>query len=219
VTRKVLLVCGILSSLLYVAMTAIVAMRYQGYSSASQTISELSAIGAPTRSLWLGPGFAYTLLVTAFGWGIRLSAHGNRPLRVVGGLLVIYGLTGLVWPFAPMHQRAVLEAGGGTFSDTMHITLSIVTVLLMLTAIGCGAAAFGRRFRLYSIGSIVVLVAFGVLTGRDGPRISANLPTPWLGVWERIDIGVFLLWVVVLAILLLRQETAAPGTPGARSGF
>jgi hypothetical protein len=218
-TRTVLLVCGILSSLLYVAMTATVALRYEGYSAASQTISELSAIGAPTRPLWVGLGFAYTLLVTAFGWGIRLSAHGNRPLRVVGGLLVAYGLTGLVWPLAPMHQRAVLEAGGGSFSDTMHIALSIVTVLLMLIAIGYGAAAFGRRFRLYSIGTIVILAAFGVLTGRDGPRISANLPTPWLGVWERIDIGVFLLWVVVLAIVLLRQETAAPGTPSGGGGF
>ena len=53
--RKTLLVCGILSSLLYVAMTVLVAMQWEGYSSASQTISELSAIGAPTRSLWLLP--------------------------------------------------------------------------------------------------------------------------------------------------------------------
>jgi hypothetical protein len=40
----------------------------------------------------------------------------------------------------------------------------------------------------------------------DGPRIAANLPTPWVGLWERINIGVFLLWVVVLAIALLRRR-------------
>ena len=33
-----------------------------------------------------------------------------------------------------------------------------------------------------------------------GGRIAANLPTPWIGVWERINLGVFLLWVVVLAL-------------------
>ena len=60
--RKALLVCGILSSLLYVAMTVFVAMRWEGHSSASQTISELSAIGAPTRSLWAVPGAFYTYL-------------------------------------------------------------------------------------------------------------------------------------------------------------
>jgi DNA-binding transcriptional regulator of glucitol operon len=77
--RKSLLVCGILSSLLYVAMTIFVAMQWEAYSSASQTISELSAIGAPTRSLWAVPGAIYTVLVTAFGWGVWKSAVGFAP--------------------------------------------------------------------------------------------------------------------------------------------
>ena len=92
----------------------------------------------------------------------------------------------------------------------MHIVWSIVTVFLFMLEIGFGAAAFGKRFRLYSIATMVILVVFGALTGLDGPRVAANLPTPWVGVWERINIGVFLLWVVVLAIALLRvRDTAA----------
>jgi hypothetical protein len=208
--RKILLVCGVLSSLLYVAMNIFVAMQWEGYSSASQTVSELSAIGAPTRSLWVVPAAFYTVLVTAFGWGVLKSAGRIRALRVVGSLIVAYGALGLVWPFAPMHLREALAAGGGTLSDTMHLVLGSVTVLLMLLAIGFGAVAFGRRFRLYSVASLVVLVAFGALTFLDAPRVAANLSTPWVGVWERINIGVFLLWVVVLATTVLRvQDTAA----------
>jgi len=202
--RKVLLICGILSSLLYIGMNVFVARQWEGYSSASQTVSELSAIGAPTRELWVLLGIAYTLLVTAFGWGIWGSARRNRPLRVVGGLLVVYGVIGLAWPVAPMHLRGAES----TLTDTMHIVFSMVTVLLMMLAIGFGAAAFGKRFRLYSVATMVILIAFGALTGMDSPRIAANLPTPWIGVWERINIGVFLLWVVVLAIALLRVEDA-----------
>ena len=57
---------------------------------------------------------------------------------------------------------------------------------------------------------MVILFAFGALTIPDAPNIQANLPTPWVGVWERINIGVFLLWVVVLALMLLRaRDTAA----------
>jgi hypothetical protein len=200
--RKVLLVCGIASSLLYVAMNVFVPMQWEGYSSASQTVSELSAIGAPTRALWVPLGIAYTLLLTAFGWGVWESARRNRPLRIVGGLMVASGVIGLAWP--PMHQRAVLAAGGGTLTDTMHIVWSVVTVLFFVLEIGFGAAAFGKRFRLYSIATMMILVVFGTLTGLDGPRVSANLPTPWIGVWERISIAVFLLWVVVLAVGLLR---------------
>jgi hypothetical protein len=208
-----LLVCGILSSLLYVAMNVFVAMQYEGYSSVTQTVSELSAIGAPTRPLWVVLGFVYTLLVTAFGWGIWASSNRNRALRVVGGLVVAYGLSGGAWYFAPMHQREVLAAGGGTLTDTMHLVLAAVTVLMYLIALGFGAAALGKRFRVYSIATMALLIAFGALTGREAPGIDAGLPTPLIGVWERINIGVFLLWVVVLGIILLRaQDTALRDT-------
>ena len=214
-TRKILLMCGIVSSLLYVAMNVIVPMQWEGYSSASQTVSELSAIGAPTRPLWVPLGVAYTLLVAAFGWGVWRSARRNRPLRVAGGVLVAYGIIGLAWP--PMHLREVLAAGGGTLTDTMHIVFAMVTVFLMLLAMGFGAAAFEKRFRLYSIATMVILFACGALTVPDAPNIQANLPTPWVGVWERINIGVFLLWVVVLATMLLsaRDTAAVAGRQGA----
>ncbi len=202
--RKVWLMCGIVSSMLYAAMNVFVAMQWEGYSFASQTVSELSAIGVPTRPLWVLLGISYTLLVTAFGWGVWQSAHGNRALRVVGGLMVSYGVIGIGWSFAPMHQRAVLAAGGGTLTDTMHIVFSIVTGLLLSATMGFGAVALGERFRLYSISTMVIFIVFSALTGLDGPRVAANLPTPWVGVWERIFLGVFLLWVVVLAVALLR---------------
>ena len=211
-TRDILLVCGIVSSLLYVAMNVFVPMQWEGYSSASQTVSELSAIGAPTRPQWVLLGIAYTLLVTAFGFGVWRSARLSRPLRVVGGLMVAYGVISLAWPLAPMHLRGE----GFTLTDTMHVILAAVTVFLMLLAIGFGTAVFGKRFRLYSIATLVILFAFGALTFRESPRIAANLPTPWIGVWERINIGVFLLWIVVLAVALLRAPDTAAGRSDSR---
>ena len=179
---KTLLVCGIVSSLLYGAMIG--AIRFEGYSRISQVPSELTAIGAPTRPLWMLLGAVYTVLVTAFGWGVWKAAGRSRALRIVGGLILAYGSLGLLWPSAAMHQRDVLAAGGGTLSDTAHVVLGGVTVFLMFLAIGFGATAFGKRFRLYSIASIVVLLAFGGLTFLEAPRLQANLPTPWIGLWS-----------------------------------
>lgn len=203
---KGLLISGIMSSLLYVAMNIFVPMQYEGYNSVTQTVSELSAIGTPTRALWVAIATVYTLLVVAFGWGVWLSAEGNRRVRILGGLLLAYGIASTIWPFAPMHQREALAAGAESFSDTMHLTLAGVSVLLMTLAMGFGAAAFGKTFRWYSIATILTLLVFGILTAMDAPKVQANLPTPLAGVWERINIGVFLLWVVVLAIVLLRTE-------------
>jgi hypothetical membrane protein len=204
--RKVLLVCGILSSLLYVATTILGAMRWEGYSSTSQAISELSAIGAPSRPLVVSLFTVYSVLVIAFGLGVWGSAGEKRALHITGGLLVGYGVVCLVAPFFPMHLRGA-EA---TLTDTMHIILTMVTVLFILLTIGFGATAFGKRFRLYSIGTILILLVFGALAGLDGPQLAAQQPAPWLGVTERINIGVFLLWVVVLAIALLRAQVKRP---------
>jgi hypothetical protein len=209
--RRALLICGIASSVLYGAMIWLI--RYGGYSVLSQVPSELTAIGAPTRPLWLWLGSIYTLLVAAFGWGIWRSSGRDRALRIVAALILAYASLGLLWPFTPMHQREVLAAGGGTLSDTLHVVLGGATVLLMFLAIAVGATVFGSGFRFYSIVTIVVLLLFGALTFIEAPRVQANLPTLWIGLWERINISVFLLWIAVLAAMLLaaRSLEEAPG--------
>ena len=202
--RKPLLVCGIVASLLYGAMIWVI--RYDGYSPISQTVSELSAWGISTRPLWMVLGTIYEALMIAFALGVWASAGEKRSLRIACGLLFGYGLLGLAWPFAAMHQRQVLAAGGDTLADTAHLILAGVTVALMFAAMAFGAAALGMWFRSYSIATIVILLVFGALTTANASRVAANLPTPWAGLWERINIGVFLLWVVVLAIVLMRDR-------------
>jgi hypothetical protein len=207
-TRKGLLICGIVSSLVYVGLTILGAMQWEGYSSVSQSVSELSAIGAPSRPLVVPLFITYSVLVIAFGLGVWRSAGRKRNLRVVAGLLIAFGVVCLSGPLTPMHQRGAEV----TLTDTLHIVSAIVDVLLFLLIIGFGATAFGKRFRLYSIATIVILLVFGALAGLDGPRIAANLPTPWVGVTERINIFGYLLWFAVLALALIRvPDTTAGG--------
>ena len=202
--RKLALSCGILASLLYVGMNIFIPPLYEGYNWVSQTVSELSAVDAPTRPLWFVLGIIYTLLVAAFGWGVLKSAGEGRSLRIVGILMIINGLMGLTW--SPMHQREVLAAGGGTFTDTWHLAMSVITVLLMFLSIGFGAVAFGEKFRFYSIATLLVFIVFGVLTFAEAPSIDKNGSTPFIGLWERINIAAFMVWLFVFAVILLRVE-------------
>ena len=201
---RTLLFCGILSSLLYILMNILCALFYKGYNSSSQAVSELSAIGAPTRSLWVSLAIVYSFLLMAFAWGIWQSANENKLLKVVAILFFANAAIGFFWP--PMHQRQVLAAGGGSMTDMLHIAFTAVWGLFAMLIIGFGIAALGKGFRLYSIVTIVLLITFGVITGLEGPKLNTNLPTPWIGVWERINIGVFMLWVAVLATLLLNRR-------------
>jgi hypothetical protein len=204
--RKVLLGCGILSSLLYVAANIVGARRWKDYSLASQTVSELSAIGAPSRPSMIPLLTAHGGLVVPFGLGVWESAGRRRSLRVTGVLLMGLGASDLPAPLFPMHRREALARGERSRTDTMHIIVTGLNSLLILLAIGFGSTALGRPFRLYSIGTIVVLVVTGGLTATQAPRVEADLPTPWAGVTERISIGGYLLWQVVLAIALVRVQ-------------
>lgn len=204
---RALRACGFIASVLYLAMVVFIPSGWPEYRSFSQTISELSAVDAPTRALWFPLGILYTLLVAAFGAGIWQFAGHSRRLRLTGGLFVVSGLMGLGW--MPMHQRVVLAAGGATITDTLHIVWAVITVVLMLCQLGIAAPAFGRRFRLYTHATIVVLFVFGALTFQGSPGVAANLPTPWLGVYERINVLGFMLWQAVLSLTLLRLDAAA----------
>ena len=203
-SRKFLLFCGVLASLLYIAMNLFIPPLYEGYNWVTQTVSELSAVDAPTRPLWFVLGIIYTLLVAAFGWGIFKSAGEKRSLRIVGILMFLNGVLGLTW--SPMHQREVLAAGGGTFTDIWHLVMATVTVLLMFLTIGFGAAAFGKGFRFYSIATIIVFIVFGVLTFVEAPNVDKNGSTPYIGLWERINIAAFMIWMLVFSAILLRLD-------------
>jgi hypothetical protein len=198
-----LLLCGFASALFYAAMNIICIMQYNGYNAASQTVSELSAIDAPTRPLWLSLSIIYSLLSIAFGFGVWLEGRRNKKLRIAGIFLIVYIVIGMFWP--PMHQREVLAAGGGTISDTMHIVFTAVTVPLMILSIAFAASALGRLFGIYSITTILVMLIFGVMTGLDSPAMEANLQTPWMGIFERISIGAYYVWQLVLSAILLRR--------------
>jgi len=105
-----------------------------------------------------------------------------------------------------MHQREVIAGGGGTLTDTLHLVWAGMTLLFMMLLMGFGAAALGKSFRYYTITTFIVFIVFGMLTFTESSRMEANLPTPWMGLWERINIAAFMLWMMVFAFELLRRE-------------
>lgn len=190
----------------------LVPFGWPAYSSFSYTISELSAVDAPTRPLWVPLGLLYALLVAAFGVGVLQAAGTSRAQRALGWMLVVNGLLSLVWP--PMHQRAVLAAGGGTLTDTLHLVWAGMTMVLMVGGMIVSLPLFGRRFVAYTLVTLAFLTVFGGLTSLAAPAVAANLPTPWLGVWERINVLGYMAWQAVVSVLLMDRELRLRLDPG-----
>jgi hypothetical protein len=107
-----------------------------------------------------------------------------------------------------MATREATAAGQETLRNAMHGWYGIGMPVLFVLAAGCGSRLFGKRFRLYSIGTIVVLLVFGLLTGLQAGAVRANEATPWLGVIERTNAYAAMLWIAVLAGSLLRSHAS-----------
>ncbi len=214
--RRALLICGLVASPWYVATDLLAGSLWAGYSFTNQAISELSAIGAPTRTLELALGLVYTALMLAFGYGVWRSVR-HRALRITGTLILGIGALGLAWTFFPIH----LAGSEVTWTDTVHTVLAGVNVALFLAAIGFGAFASGRRFLIYSFGTFLTLLAAGAvsfgLAGSQMARQGILAPLPWFGLIERVDAYLCVLWVAVLATVLLRAEGEASSTGVSRT--
>jgi hypothetical membrane protein len=206
--RQILLPCGVVSPLLYALADALAGMRWQGYSFRDQAISELGAIGAPSRLLFSILLIPVCLLLVAFGVGVRQSAAGRPKLRVAGGLLVGLGVLALtVGQFVPMRPRGT----GQGLTGALHLVEGAVAVLILVAAMVLAATALGRCFRLYTITTIVLMLAFAAWSGMEAPRIEAGLATPWVGVKERIFWYAYQLWFMVLAFTLLGERAPRSG--------
>jgi hypothetical protein len=200
---KILLICGLVSSLLYVSTDVLASRLYKGYSYTDQNYSELLATGAPTRSFMLSVSIAYNLLVAAFAVGVWNSASPRRKARIACAMMVGYAILSMITPsIFQMDMRGAEMTPRGS----LHGPMTAVMSLFILLSMGFGAFLLGRRFRFYSFATMIILLIFGVLTSLQVPRLAAGQSTPWMGLTERINIYATMLWFAVLALALLRAQ-------------
>jgi hypothetical protein len=204
--RRALLACGIVGAALFIAMDLVASFwLYPGYDYTAQQVSELSAIGAPSRDFWLTMGLPHFALSFAFALGVWRASAGRTSLRIIAVLLALFALNSLIWGWvAPMHMRGVAFSA----TDTMHIALTVVAVVLMVMFMTIGSTALGRGFRLFSIITLAAMLAAGGIVGTQVPAIAQGLPTPWMGLLERVSVYAPSLWTSALALMLLRENAA-----------
>lgn len=206
--RKVLLGCGALSSVLYLAaidvLAPIVHPRYHSYT--SRMVSELFALSAPTRSLLVFPMVLYNLLVFAFVAGVWASARGHRTRRLTAAALLGYGVCSTVgFLLAPMELRVV----GISEQTLLHIWDTVLQGVFIALTLVCGAFVHGARFRRYSFATLATCVPFGGLASLEAARASIQ----WIGLTERVSVYAWMVWLAVLAVSLLPAQVRVAASP------
>ena len=205
--RKTLLVCGILSALIWIGTDILASLLYEGYNYPLQPISGLSSPDSPVRSLLNPLLIPYTVLKIAFAMGVWWSAGRKRTLRITASLLFAWGIGDLVAYFFPWKPNDSLL----TINNIIHGILSGgLPVLSFLLIIVFGASADGKWFRYYSYGTLLAsFAAGGVMAVFGNLQIDGGVIPPWFGLTERINTYGFMLWMLAFAAILLRVKPSS----------
>ena len=203
--KKILFYGGIFCFIVYLSMDIIGGIITPGYSYLIHAVSELTQAGAEYRLLLSPFLFVSAIMGILFGIGIvsNFKYTQNRLLFLGGILIIISGIltsfTGAIFPQDPIN-------GDTTFAGTMHLILVGISAILvfpiiLMIGIGLYREKQWKSFRLYSIITVLIVVIFGGLT----PVLMMN-DIELLGLFERIVIYAYLLWVFVIAFRFIREQ-------------
>jgi hypothetical protein len=205
---RLLLACGTVAPALALVTDLVACARWSEYRPINQSLSQLSAIGAPTRQLVTGLDLARDGLLAAFAAGVGKSARGDRALGAAGGLLLANAATEA---FATAFVPRDFSQPTWSARNTANTLVMGASVACSLGAMGMGARALPGWFRRFSAGvplSYLALAVLGVLlpARRAAAPPATGEASATTGAQERTMAYSFQLWVAVLAVTLARRD-------------
>ena len=189
---RTLAIGGLLGPAAFVGAWATAGLRTHGYSAISDAISDLAAIGAPTRSL-MTTGFVIDGIgLTAFGLAMRTTVDGPAWMAAFATGVATLGVAA-----APL---------GGGLGDGTHAAMAGIAYVSIAAA---SLVAAGPLRQGGQRGWARASVAASAVTGL---ALLASTTGPAHGFWQRLGLTVGDAWIVGIATLILagRLPDSAP---------
>jgi hypothetical membrane protein len=196
--ERFLFLAGILGPIVYILNVVLGGIITPNYSHIKNAVSELTQRGAPNIVILSTLFVVSAILILLFGIAILMRyKHQNRRLYAGGVLIVIYSIFAAslasIFPQDPL-------GGESTFPGTMHLVIPGLTAFVIMGGILLSGLGMDkqpgpwRRFKLYSVITVILVFAFGAPT----PILIMN-KIELLGLFERLTQLAYLQWFVVFA--------------------
>lgn len=204
--KKIYPLVGILGPLIYIIAVLLGGALRHDYSALYNAISELSMANAPNKLLMDILFGLYNIFILIFGAGALLDTDfKSKKFNSAALMLIVIGILGLLVLVFTQDPRG----SPATLYGTLHIALSGVTAFLTIIAVILVGMSFKdyksqKTFTWYSYATAILIFISG---GAGAASIANNSPIG--GLFERITIFLFMVWVIVFSYILLR------GTPQA----
>lgn len=175
-------ICGVLSLLSYLAMVIFSPLAYPGYDWMRMAVSELSAVGAPSRELaaQLNSLFGPCGIVSVMAVCVAVAGCRTGKLR-----LGVYCFAAMEWLCMVGYSCFpwVSEADHLIFQNVMHLAITVLVVLLSIVSLVLIAVS-ARKENLRSLGIWAGICLAAMLVG----AVSTNaLPQSVFGIFERLS--------------------------------
>jgi hypothetical membrane protein len=203
--RKTLLYCGVIAPVIYVITAIVGAALRNDYSHIVNAISELLSNGAPNKAVLDVVFNIYNALLFAFAIGGSIVLkNAPRMCRIAFGIFVGIQVLSFSWFLFPMDPLGTESTFAGTMHNVLGGVVAFTTILMpLLMGLGFQKLSGTNRYSTYAfISSFIIFVSglTGVILSLQGFLV--------FGLFERITIGAYEVWVLVTALKLLKTEPA-----------
>jgi len=187
---------GILAPVVYVATVVIGGAMTPGYDHFAQPVSALFETGALHAAPISAAFVLYNVLLLIFGIGLLADRKLNAPMARLGAsMILLNGLFGVLIELTPMDAQGTPV----TIPGIVHMVLAGFLVLTCMVAMGAMACDWHRRrkhtaFKTVTIALLSLMLASGALAA-----MAAAQNWPLMGLYQRLTIGSYLIWVAALA--------------------
>ena len=203
--RKTLLYCGVVAPILYVITAIVGAALRNDYSHIVNAISELLSNGAPNKAVLDVVFNIYNALLLAFAVGGYIAVkNAARVCRIAMGIFIGIQVLSFSWGFFPMDPLGAETTFAGTMHNVLGGIVAFATILMpLLMGLGFRKLNGSNSYSTYAfISSFIIFVSglTGVILSAQGFLV--------FGLFERITIGTYEVWILVTALKLLKTEAA-----------
>lgn len=192
---------GIIGVIFYFLHVLVGNLLYEGYNPVTQAISDLTAKGAPSKMVAgiLTAFYGAFLFLFNLAFYLFFRKKINRIFSLGALSFIIMNLVSTVgYTLFPLS-----EAGyANTFQDIMHVAVTVLVVVLSITSLVLLAIGFFKSGKYKLMGILAIATLFFMMLG----SILTGAATSILGIAERISIYSLHLYILALAIWLLKYK-------------
>jgi hypothetical membrane protein len=201
--KKIYPLFGIIGPVVYILAVFIGSALRHDYSAFYNSISELNNANTPNK-LFLDVLFGiYNISLLIFGLGAYLdSSNKSKKYNAATLMLVIIGVLGLLVLIFTQDPRGT----PATLNGTIHIILSGITAAFTIISIILVGLSFRKytQIKLFSWYSYITAVLIFVSGGVAAGSFANN--SAYGGLFERITIFLFMIWLIIFSYILLRRN-------------